>query len=88
MKEYILNDLKAFEKKWKMRNITPIKVSEEASNGSSIHVDLKTSLFEAVKNSFVKVVQSDPNISKVEQNISQMAMTPPPPTRLGTFLNF
>ena len=67
MKEYILNDLKAFEKKWKMRNITPIKVSEEASNGSSIHVDLKTSLFEAVKNSFVKVVQSDPNISKVEQ---------------------
>ena len=51
MKEYILNDLKAFEKKWKMRNITPIKVSEEASNGSSIHVDLKTSLFKAVKNS-------------------------------------
>ena len=43
MKEYILNDLKAFEKKWKMRNITPIKFSEEASNGSSIHVDLKTS---------------------------------------------
>ena len=66
MKEYILNDLKAFEKKWKMRNITPIKVSEEASNGSSIHVDLKTSLFEAVKNSFVTVVQSDPNMSKVE----------------------
>ena len=30
-------------------------------------MDLKTSLFEAVKNSFVTVVQSDPNIYKVEQ---------------------
>ena len=32
-----------------IRNITPIKVSKESSNGSSIHVDLETSLFEAVK---------------------------------------
>ena len=46
MKEYILNDLKALEKKWKMRNVVPVKVSKEATNGSSIHVDLKTSLFE------------------------------------------
>ena len=68
MKEYILNDLKAFEKIWKMRNITPIKVSEEASNASSIHVDLKTSLFEAVKNIFVTVVQSYPNISGAKKN--------------------
>ena len=111
LKEYILNDLKAFEKKWKMRNITLIKVSEEASiqwiqyslifNYSKVYnntlsafklemstvkiflketsvvelinchiaaaVDLKTSLFEAVKNSFVTVVERDPNIYKVEQ---------------------
>ena len=30
-------------------------------------MDLKTSLFEAVKNSFVTAVQSDPNVSKVKQ---------------------
>ena len=58
-----------------MRYITPIKVSEEASNGSSIHVDLKTSLFKAVQNSFVTVVQSDPNISNMEQRIIVKAKT-------------
>ena len=43
---YNLNDLKALETKFAMCNAIPIKVSKEAKDGSSIHIDLKTSLFE------------------------------------------
>ena len=48
-----------------MCNVTPNKVSKEAKDGSSIHVDFKTSLFEAVKCNIVQVLNKDPNIEKV-----------------------
>ena len=47
--KFTLNDLDALEKKFAMCNVTPIKVSKEAKDGSSIHVDFKTSLFKVVK---------------------------------------
>ena len=65
LQSYVLNDLKALEKKWSLRNISPIKVSEEAKDGSNLHVDMKTSLFEAVKNNLLQVLNSDPDIEKL-----------------------
>ena len=62
--QYTLNDLKALEKKFERCYSIPIDISEEADDGSSIHVDLKTSLFEAFKNNFLQVLRSDPNIEK------------------------
>ena len=50
MKSYILDDLGALKKKWNMINHKPkIYANGEASNGSSINADLKTSLFEVMK---------------------------------------
>ena len=49
-----------------MRNIEAIQVSEEAVNGSNVRVVMKTSVFEVVKNNFLSVLETDPNIEKVE----------------------
>ena len=62
--KYNLNDLNALENKYAMCNVTPIKVSKEAKDGSSIHVDMKTSLFETVKRNLIQVLNEDPNIEK------------------------
>ena len=62
--EYTLNDLSALETKFSMCNVEPIKVSKEAKDGSSIHVDLKTSLFEAMKQNFIPILNTDPDIEK------------------------
>ena len=62
--QYTLNDLKALEKKFERCYSTPIDISEEADDGSSIHVDLKTSLFEAFKNNFLQVLRTDSDIEK------------------------
>ena len=50
-------------------------MSDEASNGSNIHVDLKTSLFEVVKNNFADAVKNDPDILKVEPRRTVKART-------------
>ena len=45
MNNYILDDLGALKKKWNMINQKPaIDVNGESVNGSSINVDIKTSL--------------------------------------------
>ena len=62
--QYTLNDLKALENKFNRCYATPIEVSEEAIDGSSIHVDLKTSLFESVKHNLIQVLNTDPDIEK------------------------
>ena len=67
-KDYVLNDVKALEKKWSMRNVEPIKVSKEAIDGSNIHVDMKTSLFEVVKNNLVAALEVDDDIEKIVAN--------------------
>ena len=66
LQSYVLNDLKALEKKWNLRNGEPINVSDEAKDGSNICVVLKTSLFEAVKNNLLQVIKTDPDIEKAE----------------------
>ena len=66
VQDYILNDFNAIEKKWNLRNIEAIQVSEEAVNGSNVRVVMKTSVFEVVKNNFLAVLETDPNIEKVE----------------------
>ena len=45
MKQYLLDDLKALKKKWSMINHKPeIDVNGEASNDSSLNIDMKTGL--------------------------------------------
>ena len=41
-KDYILNDVNALEKKWNMRNVEAITVSDEANDGSNVSVVMKT----------------------------------------------
>ena len=66
MKNYILDDLTALKKKWSMINHKPeIDVNGEASNGSSINVAMKTSLFEIMKVKLVNVLKGDPNIEEI-----------------------
>ena len=65
-KEYVLNDVNAIEKKWNLRNVEPITVSNEAVNGSNISVVMKTSLFEVVKNNFLSVLVNDKHVEKAE----------------------
>ena len=62
--EYTLNDLSALETKLEMCNAEPIKVSKEAKDGSSIHVVLKTSLFEAMKQVLIPTLNTDLDIEK------------------------
>ena len=62
--EYTLNDLNALETKFSLCNVEPIKVSKEAKDGSSIHIDLKTSLFEAMKQNLIPILNTDPDIEK------------------------
>ena len=58
MKNYILDDLTALKKKWSMINHKPeIDVNGEASNGSSINVAMKISLFEIMKAKLVNVLK-------------------------------
>ena len=58
MKNYILDDLTALKKKWTMINHKPeIDVDGEASNGSSINVAMKISLFEIMKAKLVNVLE-------------------------------
>jgi hypothetical protein len=67
MKSYVLDDLKALKKKWNMITHKPeVDVNGEASNGSSINVDLKTSLFELMKNGIVDFFKKEPDIQAVE----------------------
>ena len=62
--EYTLNDLNALETKFSLCNVEAIKVSKEAKDGSSIHVDLKTSLFEAMKQNLIPILNTDEDIEK------------------------
>ena len=66
IKNYILNDVNALEKKWNMRNVEAIQVSEEAIDGSNVSVVMKTALFEVVKNNFLSAIQNDNEVEKVE----------------------
>ena len=67
MKSYVLDDLKALKKKWNMINHKPeIDVNGEATNGSSINVDMKTSVFELMKAGLVDYLNKETDIRKVE----------------------
>ena len=66
MKNYILDDLTALKKKWSMINHKPeIDVNGESSNGSSINVAMKTSLFEIMKAKLVNVLKGESNIEEI-----------------------
>ena len=63
MKTYILDDLEALKKKWSMINHKPeVDVNGEASNGSSINIDMKTSIFEMMKAMLVTALKKNIDI--------------------------
>ena len=67
MKSYVLDDLKALKKKWNMINHKPeIDINGEAMNGSSINVDMKTSIFELMKAGILDSLKKENDIRKDE----------------------
>ena len=67
MKQYLLDDLKALKKKWSMINHKPeTDVNGEASNGSSLNIDMKTSVFELMKAGLISSFKKKSDIQKVE----------------------
>ena len=76
MKTYILDDLKALKKKFSMINHSPpIDVNGEASNGASINVDMKTSIFELMKNGLVEYLKKESDIQKIEFPVTSKAQS-------------
>ena len=74
MKNYILDDLVALKKKWNMINHKPeIDVNGEASNGSSINVDMKTSLFEMMKTVLISALKDDVEIDEINFPVTSKA---------------
>ena len=66
MKNYILDDLGALKKKWNMINHKPeIDVNGEATNGSSINIDMKTSVFELMKAKLVEKMKNEKEIDDI-----------------------
>ena len=66
MKNYILDDLGALKKKWGMINHKPeIDVNGEASNGSSINIEMKTSLFEMMKADLIPKLKEEEGIDEI-----------------------
>ena len=67
MKDYVLDDLKALKKKWSMIDHKPeIDVNGEASNRSSININMKTSVFELMKAGLIDFLKKETDIQKVE----------------------
>ena len=76
MKSYVLDDLKALKKKWSMINHKPeVDVNGEASNGSSINVDMKTSLFELMKVGIVDSFKNNKDFQAVEFPTTSKALS-------------
>ena len=76
MKTYILDDLKALKKKFNMINHNPpIDVNGEASNGASINIDMKTSLFELMKEGFIDHLKKETDIQKLEFPVTSKAQS-------------
>ena len=74
MKTYILDDLGALKKKWSMISHKPeIDVNGEAVNGSSINVDLKTSLFEIMKVKLTSNLNGHEEITDVSLPVTSKA---------------
>ena len=66
MKGYLLDDLKALKKKWNMINHKPeIDVNGEATDGSSINVDMKTSVFELMKAGLVDSLKKETEVKDI-----------------------
>ena len=76
MKSYILDDFKALKKKFNMINHNPpIDVNGEASNGASINVDMKTSMFELMKKGLVEYLKKQADIQKIEFPVTSKAQS-------------
>ena len=74
MKSYVLDDFKALKKKWDMVNHKPvIDVNGEATNGSSINIDMKTALFEMMKNGLVNDLKKEKDIRKIDLPVTSKA---------------
>ena len=66
MKTYILDDLGALKKKWNRINHKPeIDENGEALNGSSVNIDMKTSIFEMMKMDMISSLKKENKIDDI-----------------------
>jgi hypothetical protein len=65
-KGYTLNDVEALRKKLKKSDLKPeIGITDEAKNGSSINIDMKTALFEYMKEMWIGDMRKLVNVINV-----------------------
>ena len=65
-KGYTLNDMEALRKKLKKSDLKPATaITDEAKNGSSINIDMKTSLFEYMKEMWIGDMKEHKSITNV-----------------------
>ena len=75
IKNYTLNELKAIKKKWKNIDNVPMQLIGD-SHGGSINVDMKTSLFEVVRNKLIEDLKMKKDtIEKVALENTSKAIT-------------
>ena len=76
LKGYTLNDAEALRKKLKKADLKPaIAITDEAKNGSSINIDMKTSLFEYMKEMWIGEMKNLDTIVKVSPIAKAQAET-------------
>jgi hypothetical protein len=66
LKKYTLNDLEALKKKMKKADLNPgIAMTEEYKNGGNVNIDMKTSLFEYMKEMWIADIKKIDDIKEV-----------------------
>ena len=75
-KSYVLNELEAMRKKLNYQYRNPIiSVEGEAKNGSTINVNVKTSLFEYTKAKLIEALKDDPQVIETNQTVTATALS-------------
>ena len=65
-KKYTLNDLEALRKKMKKSDLKPgISMTDESKNGGNVNIDMKTSLFEYMKEMWIGDMKKIDDIKEV-----------------------
>ena len=73
-KPYVLNELDAMRKKLNFQHRNPsISIEGEAKNGSTININVKTSLFEYTKARLIEELVAIPEILETEQTATATA---------------
>ena len=76
-KKYTLNDIEALKKKMKKADLKPeISITDESKNGGSVNIDMKTSLFEYMKEMWIGDMKKIEDIKEVTPITKAQASRP------------